>query len=312
MLVDGDPAALGPALAWAGRHGDGEVHLLVHDDQRDGSGILARRASAWARPPVVWRVDGRTLVLAEPAVATPPPPVAEGAMALAGLLAAHGADPVVEAGHLIGEVLGLEVARAVPDGPGWRLEVGVGRFDREARAELWPDQSAGAALDQAVATIRAWRRPGAPSHPANTLARERWLRSLVVAAPDLVDAAELRPAPPTVAQPDLRRPQPAPAVGIGRSGEPLVVVCSTSVDLDLVPAGADVRLVEGGGAYAEARLVLVVPEGDDLPVTYRLAAGLRRPARLVTVPRDWAEGGALPAAGARRRSDPGGGPAGRL
>jgi hypothetical protein len=62
-------------------------------------------------------------------------------------------------------------------------------------------------------------------------------------------------------------------------------VASVGVDPDLVPAAADARLLHG----AELPLLLVVPEGDDLSVTRGLAARLRRPATVVTVPRDWAD-----------------------
>jgi hypothetical protein len=35
-------------------------------------------------------------------------------------------------------------------------------------------------------------------------------------------------------------------------------------------------------------LAVVVPEGDDMPVTRQLALALAAPASVVTVPRDWA------------------------
>ncbi|MBO0692749.1 MAG: hypothetical protein J2P58_07620, partial [Acidimicrobiaceae bacterium] len=43
----------------------------------------------------------------------------------------------------------------------------------------------------------------------------------------------------------------------------------------------------GGGGH-KPRLVLVVPDGDDYPVTRELAAALAEPAEVVVVPRDWA------------------------
>ena len=74
---------------------------------------------------------------------------------------------------------------------------------------------------------------------------------------------------------------PCVALGAGVDGAPVVVVCSAGVDLDLVPFAADAReaLADSG-----ARLILVVPEGDDHPVTRRLAARLAVPAEVVTVP----------------------------
>jgi hypothetical protein len=63
----------------------------------------------------------------------------------------------------------------------------------------------------------------------------------------------------------------------------VVVVCSTGVDVDLVPVAADARLAFD----RSARLVIAVPEGDDHRVTVALAAALEDPAEIVTVSRDW-------------------------
>jgi hypothetical protein len=63
----------------------------------------------------------------------------------------------------------------------------------------------------------------------------------------------------------------------------VLVVCSTGIDLDLVPFAADARLLDG----RDPRLVLVLPDGDDHPVTRDLAGALRRPADVVTVGREW-------------------------
>jgi hypothetical protein len=64
------------------------------------------------------------------------------------------------------------------------------------------------------------------------------------------------------------------------------VVCSVGVDTALVPLATDARLADG----RNPRLVLAVPEGDDHPVTRRLAAALVEPAEVVTVPADWRAG----------------------
>ncbi|MGH9211596.1 MAG: hypothetical protein ACRD2C_13065 [Acidimicrobiales bacterium] len=66
----------------------------------------------------------------------------------------------------------------------------------------------------------------------------------------------------------------------------VVVACSVGVDVDLVPAAADAR----GALDPEAELWLVVPERDDHPTTRHLAAHLRMPARVVTVPDAWRAG----------------------
>ena len=286
LIDDSEPRRFGPALAWAWRHQVGELHVLVEGP--DAAGVVARRAAEMARPPSVWVVSGRTLTPAVPAAADVPAGVGGEALRYVELLRAHGAVPQIEHGVLRGEVLGLEVARVVAG----RLEIGVGRHDRAARAELGGDVDPGPALDQAVGAVVARRRPGAAPHPANTLARSRWLRAIVCVRPALVDAGELDPVAPPLPMADLTDNGPVPCVGIGGGGEPLVVVCSTGVDPDLISTAADSRRLY----RPDARLVVVVPEGDDHPVTMALAAALARPASVRTVPRRW-EGLALAGGG---------------
>ena len=58
--------------------------------------------------------------------------------------------------------------------------------------------------------------------------------------------------------------------GDQRHRPPVVVVCSTGIDLDLVPTAADCRRLYD----PDAGLVIVIPEGDDHPVTLALGGGL--------------------------------------
>jgi hypothetical protein len=284
-VLAGEPSvrSLGGALAWARRRGAGAVHLLVDTDE-DTAGVLARRAGEFAVPITVWRVAGRDLSRTEPTPLPNPPLLPAGAAAWADVLWAHGADPVVEHGLLTGEILGLEVARIVVAAGGAHLEVGVGSQDRRAQLLLRPDRDPVAALDDAVAAVREWRSAAAAPHPAGALASERWLRAVLVIRPDLVGAAHLAPVPPPLPRGDLRLPSPAPAAGVDLDDQPLLVVCSTGIDLDLVPTAADARLADGRDGV---RLVLAVPPGDDHPVNRDMAAALRRPAELVTVPAGW-------------------------
>jgi hypothetical protein len=120
--------------------------------------------------------------------------------------------------------------------------------------------------------------PGGGDHPLKRLASERWLREVVLAEPALVGATTLERHEGPAPRPSVKDPWPAVAVGPG-----VVVVCSVGIDLDLVPFAADARLAADPGA----RLVLVVPERDDHPVTRALAAALRAPADIVAVPGDW-------------------------
>jgi hypothetical protein len=272
VLADADPVrSLGPALAVAWKAGSLQrLHVVVEDHP----GLLARQASQFAFPPTVWRVAGTALERAEPDPVKPAPPLDPRIRPFIDTLLAAGADPVVEHGRLVGEVHGLEVARVVVDDAGPHLEIGVGRFDREANELLGRQDS----LPDIVALVRRHRTLDADSHPLKLLAASRWLRSRLLAAPGAVGADHLAPVAPTVEPPDLRTAWPAPAAGLDLDGRPIVVVCSVGVDLDLVPAAADVRLVDG----RDARLVLVVPAQDRHPVTLALAAALSQPAEVLS------------------------------
>jgi hypothetical protein len=280
ILAEDEPAkVLGRALAWAWARDVTRLDLVVEDD----AGLLARRASQFRDPPVVWWLNGRELHGVEPEPLPSAPPPHPDALALAPVLEAAGAEVVVEHGVVAGEILGLEIARVVVDDEGARIEVGVGRHDREAFAMVHGDLPAEAALADVIATVRRHRTGAAEAHPLKRLAAERWLRNVVIAHPELVGAAELRAVAGTVPRTNLKEPVPAAAAGTHLDGEPVVVATSVGVDLDLVPTAADVRLATG----VEARLILAVPERDDVPATRALAGRLRRPAEVVAVPGNW-------------------------
>lgn len=295
LVEPSDDRALGPALAWTRKQGAASLNLLV---ATSAVATVARRAAAFRTPVTVWEVKGRQLIEGTAAPLSPPPPLPAAAGALAGVLRASGAEPVVEFGVLTGEVLGLEVARVLvgEDGEA-RLEVGVGSHDREARQLMRPDQPVEESLADTVELIRRLRRPDAPRHLANTLAGERWLRAVLVEHPELVGAAHLAPVPPPVPGRGLRQSRPVAADGVDRQDRPVVVVASTGIDLDLVPWAADARLavslgldnggLDSGGLDPLPRLVIAVPEGDDHPATRGLAADLRDPAEVVAVRSDW-------------------------
>ncbi|CAN5713919.1 hypothetical protein BH20ACT2_BH20ACT2_11540 [soil metagenome] len=290
MLLDDDPArGLGRALAWADRdiaegHAADELNIVV--DDAVAAGHLARRASQFAPAPSVWWADGRSLAPVAALPLGPPTVPSPEAELFAVLLADAGAEVVIEDGVVSGEVLGLEVARVVagPDGGEVHLEVGVGRYDREASALMHGGLTDAEALDRVIKEVRKHRRPGAVAHPLNRMAPERWLRTLLLREPALVGATALAPLAPVLPRRNLKERSPAPARGDG-----VVAVCSTGIDLELVPAAADARHVHA----ADARLVLVVPEADAHPVTRRLAARLDRPAEVVTVRADWRTVGTL-------------------
>jgi hypothetical protein len=282
LLEDRPDRGLGGALAWADQQGVG-LHVLAERD----TGLLARRAAAFERPPTVWQVDGRALVPAHPTPLPIAPGLPAGARELIPVIEAAGAEPVEEHGVLTGEVAGLEVCRVVPVGAadvGMRLDVGIGPHDREAFRLVHGDDLDDAALVEAltevVRTVGAHRRPGAPPHPLNRIARERALRHQLVRRPDLVGLAELATAPPPVPRANVKDAEPCVAEGTTAEGQDVVVVCSAGVDLDLVPFAADAR---GALDAVTAPLLLALPAADVQPVTHRLAARLVHPATVVAV-----------------------------
>lgn len=280
VLAEEQPErALGGALAWARQHALGELHVLAED----ATSLLARRAATFADPPRVWRIEGRALAPAHPEPPGPEPALPAEAETFVPVLVEAGVEPVVEHGVLRGEVLGLEVARVVVDELGAFLEVGVGKHDRYAQRLMHQDRPPVEALGAAVAAVRQVRRPDAPAHQVNQLARERWLRSVLVERPEVVGASALAPLSSPVRRTDLRQAAPAPAAGVDAHGRPVVVVCSTGIDVDLVPAAADVRLSDD----RQPRLVLAVPATDDHPLTRALAAALAEPAEVRAIAGDW-------------------------
>lgn len=280
VLGDTEPArALGPAVLWARRNGVAHLHLLV--DDAGAAGLLARRAPVFTLSPRVWRVEGRALEEAAPAAHVVEPPLDPRLVEAASMFVAAGCDRVVEHGRVVGEVSGLEVARVTIGADGEPLlEVGVGRFDREAHAMISGGDITTERLAEVVRLVAWHRRSGAPSHPLQALVPERALRARVVAAPSLVGAERLVPVPPVVEAPDLRTAVPAPAVGEAGDGAPMVVVCSTGIDLDVVPTAADTWLRDA----RDGRLVVAVPTRDAHGATRELAAALVTPAEVVAVP----------------------------
>lgn len=287
LFVDERPErSLGPALLWAERQGADRLHVIADA----GTGVLARQATLSVPPaPEVWHIEGTTLRRADPDPVAPPAAVAA-PPELVDLLLDAGLEVIVEAGIVRGEVNGLEVARIVSGTTtagvpieAQQLEVGVGKADRELTAMLHGELSPTAQLGRVVDIVRRHRRPDAPRHPLNQLVPDRWLRAVLCRRPDLVGLTALQPAQGPRPRPDLTARDIAVAGGRSNDGSTVVVVCSVGGALDLVPEAADAR----AAIDPDARLLLAVPERDDLPGNRRLAGRLRAPAEVVPIPGDW-------------------------
>ena len=240
---------LGPALRWAVANGAQRLTVIA---EAPVAADLARRAALLEFDIDVWSAEGPDVQPAAAVAATDPPTPPADHLPFAGLIAEAGARPVDDHGTLVAEVAGLEVARVVDDG-GPRLAVGVGQADRELQGYVHGHLDDDANLRRAIAAVARHRRPGAGSHPLSRVARQRWLRSVLLDEPALLDLPVLEPVSPLRPRVTVLGDEPAAAAGPG-----VVVVCSVGVDLDLLPEAADYRQrVEPG-----AELVVVVPQRD--------------------------------------------------
>lgn len=276
----GAERALGPALAWALRAEVTTLHVLADDP--DAAGVLARRAGLFDLDVRVHVVEGRATRVATPAPHLPVLEPARGALEAAEPLREAGATIVVEHGVVLAELDGLEIGRVTdgPDGP--TLEVGVGRFDREAAAVMEAVRGHDELTAGIFAAVRTHRRTDASPHLLNRIGRARWLRADLLADPGRVGARDLVVVEPPLPRDNLLDPVPASALG-RTDGGTVVVTASVGVDLDLVPTAADTR-----DRYdPAAELVLALPARDRYPVVGDLAARLRRPARIVAVEGSW-------------------------
>ena len=272
--------AMGGALASALRSAADEVHVFASDS----TDVLARRAELFSTSVKVWEVNGGVATSADspkPVTEKPAPDVPE----LVSTLEDSGLEVVTEHGVIVGEVVGLEVARIICDAQGDRIEVGVGAHDREAFALLHGNMPTVEAIEQVANVVRFHRTPAAEPHPLNRLGAERWLRSHLLAQPARIGASELKAAPPPVQRTNLKEAVPAVAVGHLDDGVDVVVVCAVGIDLDLIPFAADARLF----LDPQATLMVVVPQRDAHSVLYDLANQLIDPPLVVPIDDAWRE-----------------------
>ncbi|MEY4130055.1 MAG: hypothetical protein RLZZ31_179 [Actinomycetota bacterium] len=280
VLGEGE-RCLGPSVIWSQRHDVVSINVAI--DDVDVAAVVARRASAFALPLRIWHIEGKTLVPATPALMAMETTMSAEAQTFLELLQANGLDVIVERGSLRGELRGLEIARVIDAEDGARLEVGVGRHDREAFTMVHGNIPPAEALSRVVESVDAVRKVDAHAHPLRRLAPEGWMRWRLLREPELVDAEFLEPIASPMTVESVNDVAPSFALGRTSSGAPLIVACSVGVDPDVVPTAADARLCYDDSA----QLVIVVPERDAHPVTLRLATALQQPAEVMTLPGEW-------------------------
>ena len=279
LVEDQSSRGLGPALLWALKEGRRELHVLAET----ATGILTRQAGYLDFPVSVWHVDGRALIsgVAEP-FADQREPSAEH-LEFVELIERGGATPIIEHGIVAGEVLGLEVCRAVNDPVtgAARLEVGMGAHDREAFALLHGDKPTVEALSDVVSSVKQHRRPGALAHPFNRIAPERSLRAAVIDDPRLVGVARLEACDPPFARTNVLDTVPCVARGTTASGTDVVVVVTSGADPDVVPFALDARAHVDLRFGTDSELLIAMPRSHVTPTNRRALLLARRPATFV-------------------------------
>jgi hypothetical protein len=282
VISSRDLGVLGGVLVWAARHDVSDIDLVFEHN----AGTHARRCESLAPHFRVWTLAGSSVVRAAPEVRPNPHRVTPEATALVAMIERCGADVVVEDGIIRAEIAGLEVGRVVEGPTGPLFEVGVGRFDREAAALLNEGQPTELALLKVIERVRTHRVVGVHSHAVNRIARERWIRSLV--ARDLTLAGldvstvvmPVEPIPPRLGLLDAT---PAALVTSG-SGQPLMIVCSTGMDLGLVPAVADLV-----AEHEPSEVRFVMPRREVLPYLRQLVDRLPLPTSIIGIDPPWVD-----------------------
>ena len=272
FLIDGDASrCVGPVIAWAARQGiDRGINIIVED----GAGVAARRASYFGGPVTVWSADDRDITPAVPASHLPLLAPKPGHLDLASMIEEAGAEVVVEHGTVVGEVRGLEMCRLVDDETtgAARLDVGMGRHDREAFALVHGHLPAPDALRQVIAAVLPHREPGADQHPLNQFGAERLLRWNAMQDPTSVGCVSLHAAEPPVVRTNLKDAVPCVALGVDSSGASVAVTFAHGIDLDAVPFALD-----AADRLGAARAVLAVRARDITESTGVIAARSSRP-----------------------------------
>lgn len=281
VIVSSSPdlAVLGGVLVWSARNPRATLDLVVEHH----GGVHARRAAVLAPEIKVHVLDGARLAPASAAPFEPPHATPGDVAPLVAMIERSGADVVVEDGIVRAEVAGLEVGRVVTGPSGSALEVGVGRFDREAGVLLHSGRPVESTLVDTIDKVHEHRRPGVPGHPINRIGRERWLRAIVLADPGRFEVASVQavePVPPRTSLLDTR-----PAALVGRCGHrSTLVVCTVGADLGLIPEVCDLVAV-----HQPEMVRILMPERDRLPYLEHLTERVAVATSIDVVVPPWSE-----------------------
>ena len=280
LLTSRHEHGLGPAMIWALRNSATELKIFTEQNASD----LARRASFFNFKIAVYETSAAAVVGAALALplAVAVKTISAADESFTDFIRSSGAEITREHGVLAGEVCGLEVCRVVHETADSqiaesRLEIGVGTHDRETFQLLHGRTATIESLRKVVDEVASKRVAGANPHPLNQLGRERLLRHLICASPDLVNAVSLETVSPAMPRANLKDKIPCCAKGVLSDGRLVVVIFSIGVDTDVISFGADAR----HAIDEKADLIFVSPQRDIIPAITQLADLLRDPARFI-------------------------------
>lgn len=240
ILVSGDArGSLGPAIAWSTKHA-GTLHLVVENH----SALLARRSSQFTMPIFIWHLDGDQFEAATSQHHQPFQSATEPHAEFFSQIANAGAEPLIEWGVVTGEVRGLEICRVVDDENTGQaiLEVGIGVHDRETFALVHQARPIDESIASVVATVVVHRELGAPFHPYNYLAPERFARWRAISSPTELGFTSLIPVDPPMARSNVKDSVPCVAYGVDGNEIPTAIVFVHGINLDIVPLAIDSAL----------------------------------------------------------------------
>jgi len=232
-----------------------QLDLVIFFENLQDAQVTQRRSSILNPPPSIFFLSDGKPVPVEPAAVKSRGNAQEAPSEFYELCSKFGLQSICECGTWKGEILGLEVIR-VADG---EIEVGVGKFDREANSLMSSGRSLSEVLASAVEIVTSSRKPGSALHPLSRLARERWLRADALANPEMFGFENLTCVDPPRERESLRETMPAAATGINTAGKKVLIVFSVGVDICLVSFIADLISVE-----SPDRVEVVLPEKDIL------------------------------------------------
>ena len=255
-----------------------ELDLVIFFENLQNAQITQRRASILNPPPSIFFLSDGEPVSVEPIAIEARDSVQTAPSEFDELCLKFGLQSICECGTWKGEILGLEVMR-VTDG---EIEVGVGKFDREANSLMGSDRPLSEVLASAVEIVNSSRNPESGFHPLSRLARERWLRADALANPEMFGFKNLICVDPPRERESLRETMPAAAIGIDKMGERALIVFSVGVDICLVSFIADLISIE-----RPDRVEVVLPEKDILVPVEKCLSYLDVPLSIKGVAGGW-------------------------